>query len=85
MKSTRRRASHIRLDYEKNLDITRELYVYIQQIMKFVENYRSNWKNHVLQTTCSRVTASPNAPLPTKWLHIFGRPNRHCHQTITAK
>jgi hypothetical protein len=39
-------AGHIHLDYKNNLGIVKELKT--QPVMKFIENYRSDWKNHVL-------------------------------------
>jgi hypothetical protein len=53
MKSTRKITSYICLDYKKKLDIMKELNV--QQIMEFIVNYRSNWKNHILQMSCPRI------------------------------
>jgi hypothetical protein len=48
-----RKAGYVRLDYKKNLDVTKELNT--QAIMEFTENYSYNWKNHILRMPRSRA------------------------------
>jgi hypothetical protein len=48
-----RMAGYTDLDYKKNLVIMTQLNT--QPIMKFKENYRSNWKNHVFQMPHSKI------------------------------
>jgi len=42
MKFMKRTAVCTRSDYKKNLDIVKEL-----NTQPFIENYRTNWRNHV--------------------------------------
>jgi hypothetical protein len=39
-------ASYSHLDYKKNLDIMKELNM--QPVTEVIENYRSNWEDHIL-------------------------------------
>jgi len=52
-------AGYTNLDYRKDLGILKELN--IKLVMEFVENYRSNCKNHV-----SLKNPIPNSLLPFK-------------------
>jgi hypothetical protein len=40
-------------DYKRNLDITKKSNT--EPIMQLIENYRTNWKNHVLQMPCHKA------------------------------
>jgi len=69
------------LDYEKNLDVMKELN--IQPIMEFIDNYRHNWKTHVLRVPHS---------FPFKIIRFqpeergsLGRPFTRWHEAITGR
>jgi hypothetical protein len=42
-----RTAGYTGLDYTKTLDVKKVLHT--QRVMEFIDNYRCNWKNHVLE------------------------------------
>jgi hypothetical protein len=48
-----RRAGYTYLEYKKNLGKIKELNTH--PIMELTENYRSNWKNHILGMAYSRI------------------------------
>jgi hypothetical protein len=53
IKFVRRIADCIHLENKRNLDIIKELIT--QPATEFIENYRANWKNHILHRHHLRI------------------------------
>jgi hypothetical protein len=68
MKFKRRTAGYTCLDNKRNLDNMKEFNT--QPIMKFIENYRSNWKPTLFE--CSSPESRFKFSVPTKRIKIFG-------------
>jgi hypothetical protein len=78
MKFMRRTGGYTLFDRKRSEDILKELQ--IESVITHVQNYRTNWKNHVRRMERERIPQQ----LTLRGRRCLGRPNKRWHETVTG-
>ena len=81
MKFLRRTAGYTKLDKKKNIDIMKELK--IDPLLEKIQNYRQNWRSHVLRMPASRIPRQILNYRP-QGRRLLGRPMKRWNETVTG-
>jgi hypothetical protein len=78
----RKTAGYTRSDYKNNLDVMKDLNT--QPVMEFIDNYRYNWKTHVLRVPHSSIPFILVSYQP-KGRRSLGIPFKRWQETVTVR